>query len=233
MSSCTSVADGSGAGDRGRRPRAPGRLEPRRERAAADAAGRRGARRRRRRASSGSRTPGPGLAEADTERAFERFYLHERYGRERQVGTGLGLAIVKELTLRDGRQRRRREPPGHAHGLHRATPRAEGRARARHFLRERSTSDDVERARTVLAGRVHRTPLASSSSSARRLAQGGAVPEDRLVQGARRAQPARRAHAGGAGARRRHVVGRQPRAGRRVGGARGGRRLPRRRCGRA
>ena len=29
--------------------------------------------------------------------AFERFYLHERYGREREVGTGLGLAIVKEL----------------------------------------------------------------------------------------------------------------------------------------
>ena len=41
---------------------------------------------------------GPGLAEADTEHAFERFYLHERYGRERPVGTGLGLAIVKELT---------------------------------------------------------------------------------------------------------------------------------------
>jgi signal transduction histidine kinase len=45
---------------------------------------------------------GPGLAEDDTERAFERFYLHERYGRERQVGTGLGLAIVKELTLAMG-----------------------------------------------------------------------------------------------------------------------------------
>jgi signal transduction histidine kinase len=45
---------------------------------------------------------GPGLAEADTEHAFERFYLHERYGRERQVGTGLGLAIVKELTLAMG-----------------------------------------------------------------------------------------------------------------------------------
>ncbi|HKC77405.1 MAG TPA: HAMP domain-containing sensor histidine kinase [Gaiellaceae bacterium] len=45
---------------------------------------------------------GPGLAESDTERAFERFYLHERYGRERQVGTGLGLAIVKELTLAMG-----------------------------------------------------------------------------------------------------------------------------------
>jgi two-component system OmpR family sensor kinase len=45
---------------------------------------------------------GPGLAEADTEHAFERFYLHERYGRERPVGTGLGLAIVKELTLAMG-----------------------------------------------------------------------------------------------------------------------------------
>ncbi|HZR96613.1 MAG TPA: HAMP domain-containing sensor histidine kinase [Gaiellaceae bacterium] len=41
---------------------------------------------------------GPGLEDADRERAFERFYLHERYGRERPVGTGLGLAIVKELT---------------------------------------------------------------------------------------------------------------------------------------
>ncbi len=41
---------------------------------------------------------GPGLADDDREHAFERFYLHERYGRERPVGTGLGLAIVKELT---------------------------------------------------------------------------------------------------------------------------------------
>jgi signal transduction histidine kinase len=41
---------------------------------------------------------GPGLELEDRERAFERFYLHERYGRERPVGTGLGLAIVKELT---------------------------------------------------------------------------------------------------------------------------------------
>jgi two-component system sensor histidine kinase BaeS len=45
---------------------------------------------------------GPGLDAADTERAFERFYLHERYGLQRQVGTGLGLAIVKELTLAMG-----------------------------------------------------------------------------------------------------------------------------------
>jgi signal transduction histidine kinase len=41
---------------------------------------------------------GPGLNPDDRTRAFERFYLHERYGRERPVGTGLGLAIVKELT---------------------------------------------------------------------------------------------------------------------------------------
>ncbi len=41
---------------------------------------------------------GPGLRDEDREHAFERFYLHSRYGRERTVGTGLGLAIVKELT---------------------------------------------------------------------------------------------------------------------------------------
>lgn len=41
---------------------------------------------------------GPGLKDEERARAFERFYLHERYGRERPVGTGLGLAIVKELT---------------------------------------------------------------------------------------------------------------------------------------
>jgi signal transduction histidine kinase len=41
---------------------------------------------------------GPGLAGDDRAHAFERFYLHSRYGRERPVGTGLGLAIVKELT---------------------------------------------------------------------------------------------------------------------------------------
>src|SRR5438874_208881 len=41
---------------------------------------------------------GPGLQPEERERAFERFYLHERYGHERPVGTGLGLAIVKELT---------------------------------------------------------------------------------------------------------------------------------------
>jgi two-component system sensor histidine kinase BaeS len=41
---------------------------------------------------------GPGLAEEELPRAFERFYLYRRYGQNRAVGTGLGLAIVKELT---------------------------------------------------------------------------------------------------------------------------------------
>jgi signal transduction histidine kinase len=45
---------------------------------------------------------GPGLEDEDRAHAFERFYLHSRYGRERPVGTGLGLAIVKELTLAMG-----------------------------------------------------------------------------------------------------------------------------------
>ena len=40
---------------------------------------------------------GPGLAAGDLERAFERFYLWDRYGADRPVGTGLGLAIVAEL----------------------------------------------------------------------------------------------------------------------------------------
>ena len=40
---------------------------------------------------------GPGLTPEELPHAFERFYLHSRYGQERPVGTGLGLAIVKEL----------------------------------------------------------------------------------------------------------------------------------------
>ena len=40
---------------------------------------------------------GSGLGADDLEHAFDRFYLHNRYGRGRDVGTGLGLAIVKDL----------------------------------------------------------------------------------------------------------------------------------------
>ncbi len=55
---------------------------------------------------------GPGLARDDCERAFERFYLHSRYGRERSVGTGLGLALVKELTQAMGGSVEVRSEPG-------------------------------------------------------------------------------------------------------------------------
>ena len=41
---------------------------------------------------------GPGLRDDELPRAFERFYLYSRYGKERPVGSGLGLAIVKQLT---------------------------------------------------------------------------------------------------------------------------------------
>ena len=45
---------------------------------------------------------GPGLAANDLDRAFERFYLWDRYGADRPVGTGLGLAIVAELAAAMG-----------------------------------------------------------------------------------------------------------------------------------
>jgi two-component system sensor histidine kinase BaeS len=41
---------------------------------------------------------GPGLAPDDLPHAFDRFFLYDKYGRERPVGSGLGLAIVKQLT---------------------------------------------------------------------------------------------------------------------------------------
>jgi len=48
---------------------------------------------------------GVGLAPEDLPRAFERFYLYDRYDRNpdgRRLGSGLGLAIVKELAERMG-----------------------------------------------------------------------------------------------------------------------------------
>ena len=44
------------------------------------------------------RDTGPGLTEEDLDHAFERFYLHRKYGAGPAVGTGLGLTIVKDLT---------------------------------------------------------------------------------------------------------------------------------------
>ena len=45
---------------------------------------------------------GPGIPADDVPRAFERFYLYDKVGRERPVGSGLGLAIVKQLSVAMG-----------------------------------------------------------------------------------------------------------------------------------
>ena len=55
---------------------------------------------------------GPGLAEEDLPRAFERFYLYDRYAGERRVGTGLGLAIVHQLAEAMGGSAEVRSEPG-------------------------------------------------------------------------------------------------------------------------
>lgn len=55
---------------------------------------------------------GPGIAEADLPRAFDRFYLYDRLRSERRVGTGLGLAIVRELAEAMGGSTEVRSEPG-------------------------------------------------------------------------------------------------------------------------
>ncbi len=58
------------------------------------------------------RDTGPGLAAEDIPRAFDRFYLFDRYRSERAVGSGLGLAIVKELARAMGGEVRAATRPG-------------------------------------------------------------------------------------------------------------------------
>jgi two-component system sensor histidine kinase BaeS len=45
---------------------------------------------------------GPGIPPEDVSRAFERFYLYDKFGKERPVGSGLGLAIVQQLVTAMG-----------------------------------------------------------------------------------------------------------------------------------
>jgi signal transduction histidine kinase len=56
---------------------------------------------------------GPGLQPDEVPRAFDRFFLYDRYGGEREVGTGLGLAIVKTLTEGMGGTVEVESDPGH------------------------------------------------------------------------------------------------------------------------
>jgi two-component system OmpR family sensor kinase len=55
---------------------------------------------------------GPGLAPDDVSRAFDRFFLYDKYGKERPVGSGLGLAIVKQLAIAMGGDVAVRSEPG-------------------------------------------------------------------------------------------------------------------------
>jgi signal transduction histidine kinase len=45
---------------------------------------------------------GPGIPPDDLPHAFERFYLYDKFGRDRPVGSGLGLAIVQQLVAAMG-----------------------------------------------------------------------------------------------------------------------------------
>jgi two-component system, OmpR family, sensor kinase len=55
---------------------------------------------------------GPGLAPDDLPHAFDRFFLYDKYGKERPVGSGLGLAIVKQLAQAMGGEVTVRSAPG-------------------------------------------------------------------------------------------------------------------------
>jgi two-component system, OmpR family, sensor kinase len=55
---------------------------------------------------------GPGIAAADLAHAFERFYLYDKFGKDRPVGSGLGLAIVRQLAAAMGGNVRAESEPG-------------------------------------------------------------------------------------------------------------------------
>jgi signal transduction histidine kinase len=71
---------------------------------------------------------GLGLQDEELAHAFDRFYLYERYGRERPVGTGLGLAIVKDLTEAMGGRVAVDSRPGDGTVFTVSLPRSLGRA---------------------------------------------------------------------------------------------------------
>jgi len=83
---------------------------------------------------------GPGLEPDDLARAFDRFFLYDKYGRERPVGSGLGLAIVKQLAVAMGGSVRVESEPGAGAVFTLELPRSRSPEPARGYADRRSTS---------------------------------------------------------------------------------------------
>jgi two-component system sensor histidine kinase BaeS len=83
---------------------------------------------------------GPGLEPDDLARAFDRFFLYDKYGRERPVGSGLGLAIVKQLAVAMGGGVKVESEPGAGAVFTLELPRSPSREPLRGYAAGRSTS---------------------------------------------------------------------------------------------
>ena len=88
---------------------------------------------------------GPGLEPEDLARAFDRFFLYDRYGRERPVGSGLGLAIVKQLAVAMGGDVTVSSSPGAGAAFTLELPRSPSRGPVPANADRRSTSVDPAR----------------------------------------------------------------------------------------
>jgi signal transduction histidine kinase len=62
---------------------------------------------------------GPGIADADLPRVFDRFFTT----RGAALGTGLGLALVKAVVVAHGGEVRAESPPGRGAAFHVVLPR--------------------------------------------------------------------------------------------------------------
>jgi two-component system, OmpR family, sensor kinase len=88
---------------------------------------------------------GPGLEPDDLARAFDRFFLYDKYGRERPVGSGLGLAIVKQLAVAMGGDVTVASTPGAGATFTLELPRSPSLERDPGYAGRRSTTADPAR----------------------------------------------------------------------------------------
>ena len=88
---------------------------------------------------------GPGLESDDLDHAFDRFFLYDKYGRERPLGSGLGLAIVKQLAVAMGGEVRVESVPGEGATFTLELPRSQSREPDRGYAGRRSTTADPAR----------------------------------------------------------------------------------------